>query len=108
MAFLDLVASVDAATLQHLGGEDVVYAPAVGDPVTISGLFDGGYQANQYGFAGAERYDPSVFFVVADLPTDPDTDEPTLTIRGLDYKVRERVRDGLGGIRLNLYLAASP
>jgi hypothetical protein len=82
-----------------------VYQPAVGDPVAVTGLFDSGYQANLYGFDGAERHDPVVFFVIADLPTDPDTDEPTLTVRGLDYKVRERVRDGLGGIRLKLYLA---
>lgn len=107
MGFADLIARVDAAALQHLGGEDIVYQPAVGDPSTVSGIFDPGYVANQYGFAGPEHYDPFCFFVVADLPTNPDTDEPTITVRGTAYKVRERIRDGLGGIRLNLYLAGS-
>lgn len=106
MGFAELVAGIDRATLATLGGEAIVYAPTVGDPVTVTGIFDSGFNPNLYGFAGEERYNPNVFFVVADLPADPDTDEPTITVRGTDYKVRERVRDGLGGIRLNLYEAA--
>lgn len=109
MGFTDLVARVDAAALQHLGGEAIVYAPQVGDPATVTGIFDPGYDASLYRleFAGPERQDPTLFLVLADLPADPDEDEPTITVRGTDYKVRERVRDGLGGIRLTLYLASS-
>jgi hypothetical protein len=43
-----------------------------------------------------------VFLLLADLPTDPDDDEPTVTVNGVDYSVRERKKDGMGGVFLML------
>jgi len=107
MAFADLVASADRAALASLGGEPVVYAPAVGSPVTITGIFESNFPlTTPYGFAGNERQGPTLFLLLADLPSNPDTDDATLTVRGLHYKIRERERDGLGGIHCNLYEVA--
>jgi hypothetical protein len=115
MAFADLVASADRAALASLGGEPVVYAAEFCEPVTITGIFESNFPLlTPYGFAGTERLGPSVFLLLADLPTnpntgvapdksDPDLDDATLTIRGHTYKIRERERDGLGGIHCNLY-----
>ena len=55
---------------------------------------------------GVEETDRSIFHRLEDLPGDPDQDNPTITVDGLQYKVRFRQRDGLGGIRLFLYRVA--
>lgn len=103
MAFSDLVARVDAAASSALGGEAVTYAPAVGAPVPITGIFDANYVlAKGTANAGVEAVGPAVFFRFADLPVDPENDEPTLTIRGVQYRVIERRPDDMGGIVLAL------
>jgi hypothetical protein len=104
MAFADLVATVDRATRDHLGGVDVVYAPAVGDPVTVEGLFDENFVLIDDSEAGVEQTGPAVFLRLDELPTDPAVDDPILTIEGKVYKVRGRRRDSLRGIRLLLHL----
>lgn len=104
MAFADLVASVDHATRDHLGGVDVVYAPAVGEPVIVDGLFDANFVLIDEGHAGAEQRGPAVFLRLDELPADPDDDDPIITIGSTEYRVRERQRDSLGGIRLLLHL----
>jgi hypothetical protein len=43
-----------------------------------------------------------VFFRVEDLPSDLEEDDQTLTIGGVDYRVIERMPDGLGGVMLAL------
>lgn len=103
MAYADLVAAADRAAQTNLGGVSVTYAPAVGAPVVVQGLFDERFvvvpaDAN----LGVEQIAPAVFLRVSDLPADPDVDDPTLTIAGRTYSVRERQRDGMGGIRLLL------
>lgn len=110
MAFADLVATVDHATRDHLGGVAVVYTPTVGSPaphaVTVTGLFDANFVLllAAEGDAGVEQRGPAVFLRTAELPSNPDDDDPIITIDGQDYAVRERQRDGLGGIRLLLHL----
>lgn len=103
MAFADLVESVDRLTQTHLGGEPVVYTPEVGAPATVTGIFDEQYVLVQGTVeAGTEALGPAVFFRLSDLPVDPELDQPTITIRGVDYRVTERQPDGIGGIVLEL------
>lgn len=101
--FAELVEATDRAAQEHLGGEEVIYQPAAGAAVPVTGIFDAAYVlANGNPEAGVETLGPAVFFRLADLPADPDDDEPTLTIRGVDYSVIERRPDDLGGIVLAL------
>lgn len=102
--FAELVAGVDRTCQEQLGGEVVTYAPAeVGPPVPVTGIFDLQYVlAKGTAEAGVEVLGPAVFFRLEDLPVDPEDDEPTLTIRGLDYRVIERRPDDMGGIVLAL------
>jgi hypothetical protein len=105
MAFPDLVATAGRAALQHLGGEAVIYAPGEGDPVTVTGIFDASYTRVESGTGDVESVGPAVWVVLDDLPTDPEEDDPILTIAGKTYTVAERQRDGLGTIRLLLHRA---
>lgn len=105
MAFEDLVAGADRAVQRALGGETMVYTPEAGVPVEVTGVFDQQYLlAKGTPLAGVESRGPAVFLLLDDLPTDPDEDEPTLTIRGDVYRVVERRPDGMGGIVLALRL----
>lgn len=103
MAFADLVTAADRAAQVALGGELVTYAPEVGAPVEVTGIFDEQYVlAKGSAEAGVETLGPAVFLRLEDLPEDPEDDEPTVTIRGVEYRVVERRPDGLGGIVLAL------
>lgn len=103
MSFADLVAQIDRAAQRLLGGELVTYAPQVGAPVQVTGIFDANYVlVKGDAHAGVEATEPAVFFRFSDLPVDPENDEPTITIRGLAYKVIERRPDDMGGIVLVL------
>lgn len=104
MAFADLVTALDRTTRANLGGEPVIYRPETGESVTASGIFDDRYVAIIEGEAGVEQVGPAVFLRLEDLSTDPEVDNPILTIRGVDYRVRERQPDGMGGVRLLLQL----
>lgn len=109
MSFADLVAQTDRAAQEHLGGVTVSYAPAVGDAVEVVGIFDANFVlVRQGGESGVEQVGPVVWLRLADLPVHPDDDDPTLTIGGQDYTVREREPDSMGGIRLLLRLAQEP
>lgn len=43
-----------------------------------------------------------MFLRLSDLPTDPQVDDPQLTIKGIVYRVVERIPDDMGGIVLTL------
>jgi len=104
MAFEDLVARADRAAQVHLGGTPVVYQPASGPAVTVTGLFDEqGVAVDTAGEGDVELLGPSVWLRLEDLPTDPKVDNPRLTIKGKTYKVKARMPDGTGGIRLGLH-----
>lgn len=103
MAFSDLLAAADRIVLSHLGGT-VRYQPQVGVAVDVTGIFDQAYQLATPGSGGpgVESSRPAVFLLLSDLPTDPDQDEPTITVDGVSYTVRERQKDGRGGVVLLL------
>jgi hypothetical protein len=102
-AFDDLVQRADRAVHGHLGGAVVTYQPELGAPVDVTGVFDAQYVlAKGTAEAGVEAAGPAVFLRLDDLPTDPEDDDPILTIAGVDYRVIERRPDGMGGIVLAL------
>lgn len=81
----------------------VIYQPAVGPSVTIHGIFDALYVlAKGDPEVGVEVVAPAVFLILADLPIDPEFDDPTLIISGVVYGVTERRPAGLGSIVLAL------
>lgn len=88
----------------------ILYTPAVGAPVIVNGIFDAFHRlALSDGEAGVETLVPAVFVRLADLPVDPEFDEPTVTISGDAtpsndgvYRVHERLPAGLGAIVLAL------
>jgi hypothetical protein len=103
--FAARVAAMDRRVLTVLGGTPVVYQPAVGVAVPVSGVFDQLYVLAQgTAPAGVGTIGPAVWLLLADLPIDPELDEPTITIDSLAYRVTARERDGMGGIVLGLRL----
>lgn len=122
MSFDELVADLDRAVQGALGGALVTYQPqsrsymgsylgrylgsylgAAASPVEVTGMFDAQYVlVSGSAEAGVETVGPAVFVRLEDLPIDPEDDEPTLTIGGVDYRVIERRPDGMGGILLVL------
>lgn len=107
MAFPALLAVADRAVRQHLGGA-VVYtagAAAGGGVATVDGVFDSVYVRQVAGQPGVVSTGPAVFLRLEDLPSDPETDQPTITVDGRSYSVREPHKDGIGGVLLLLHLA---
>jgi hypothetical protein len=111
VAFDDLILATDRAVQTHLGGVAVCYAPAVGPSVTTTpdgdplvGMFDENYVVATSEFNGVETVAPAIVLLLEDLPSDPNDDEPKLTILGKLYSVRLRSTDGTigGSIRLVL------
>ncbi len=88
----------------------IIYHPASGSPVPVSGIFDARYVLAQGDAeAGVEATAPAVFLRLSALPVDPELDDPTVTIAGDPtpanngtYRVDERRPAGLGAIVLVL------
>jgi hypothetical protein len=103
MTWLANIGRMDRAVQGNLGGVPVVYAPAVGSPVTVLSMHDQHQVTQTDGPAGVERVYDSVFLLLADLPAiNPLNDNPRLTVEGKSYRVRERRLDNAGGITLFL------
>lgn len=103
MGWPDHLERTDKAAREILGG-DVLYAPLVGIPVTVFGIFEAKHSHS--GGPGeidvAAGWGPAVFLTLADLPTDPEVDSPTITVAGVAYTVREARPDGQGGVLILL------
>jgi hypothetical protein len=111
MSFADLIAAADRVAFAAFGDRDangepipMTYQPTTGPAVPVTGIFDENYLlAKGTAEAGVEALGPAVFFRLEDLPIDPEDDEdPTVTIRGVAYRVIEHRPDGVGGIVLPL------
>jgi hypothetical protein len=102
--FEKMVERLDRVAMKMLGGEPMIYTPAIGAAaVIITGIYDSQFAlAKGSANAGVETQGPAVFLRFSDLPTDPEIDDPILTIRGDRYRVIERIPDGIGGIVLAL------
>ena len=102
MAFPALLAAADRAALQILGGP-VAYSAQYQAPVVVTGIFDTAYAKVDLADVGIVSSGPAVFLMLADLPSDPETDvDPTVTVQGVSYRVREPRKDGMGGVVLML------
>jgi len=103
---MTLESTIEAATsaaLLPVLGRDILYAPEGQDASTVTGIFDASYERINQGEAGVSTFGPAVFFLLADLPVDPEDDEPTITIDGYDYSIRETAKDGIGGVLIFLH-----
>lgn len=102
MRFADLLSKADRVVQDRLG-DAVRYAPRVGEPVDVQGVFDDVDVNAAVMGAAVMSSGPQVFLMLADLPTDPEgEDDPTITVKGTDYKVRDVKKDGQGGVLLLL------
>lgn len=102
MAFPEILAAADRAALQHLGGP-FFYKPFGAAAVELRGIFDAAYVRVDVGQAGVSSAGPAIFCRLADLPADPESDEPEVTVEGVTYRLREIQKDGLGGVLLLLH-----
>ena len=106
--FAAFVAQTDLTARALLGGEPVIYTPHTGSPVTVTGIFDRSFVLDKgTADAGVEAVMPAVFLQLADLPIDPEDDDPILTIRGSRFRVTERRDADFGSIVLALRELAS-
>lgn len=103
MGFDAHLAVVDRHALAVLGGP-VTYTPGLGAPASVTGIFDAVYQLADAGPQGVSSAGPAVFLMLADLPTDPQTDTAaTVTVNGGTYKQAEVKKDGKGGVLIRLF-----
>ena len=81
----------------------ITYQPAVGPALQVDAIFGEPYLLEQGDLpAGVEALSPTVFLRLAQLPIDPELDEPTLVIGSTVYRVVERMPAGLGSISLRI------
>jgi hypothetical protein len=102
MGFTDVVGEMRAA-LNDTFGVETLYAPLVGAPITVTGVFKNDYLRADAGEAGAQTTTPIVDYRLDDLPIDPDDDDPRITIAGIVYRVIEVQKDSRRGVRLLLH-----
>ena len=93
---------LDAPLLRSSLRDAVRYAPRVGEPVDVFGLFDAAYVRADVGGVAVQNVGPAVTLRLADLPTDPEEDEPEITVNGTTYCVTEMRPDGVGLVVLML------
>ena len=98
------VLEMDRDVMALLGGITFVYTPDGGGPVPVTGMFDENYLfvEGDPAHGGVETLAPAVFVRRGDLPTDPELDDPVLTIRGVNYSVVECKPDSVGGMVFRL------
>lgn len=83
----------------------ITYQPASGLAVTVNAVFSDPYvllPGAGAPEAGTEALTPTVFLRLADLPIDPEFDDPIIVAKGVSYRVTERRPAGLGAIVLAL------
>lgn len=111
MSFADLIAAADRAAIAAFGDSEdgepvpVEYTPNGGDAVPVTGIFDEQYLLVEGSSdAGVSVTAPALFVRLEDLPEDPrdESSDPTVAIRGVEYRVTECKPDGIGGIVLVL------
>jgi len=104
MSFSDQIAAVGRALLGPLGGT-ATYTPSGGSPVTVSGIFDSLYLEIDAGQAGVSSSGPAIFFLLEDLPEDPESaeDGAVVAVDGVRYMITRIKKDGIGGVVLHLH-----
>jgi hypothetical protein len=102
---LALLAQVNAAVLASpLAEDEVTYTSGAGAVATPRGIFDALYVKADAGGVGVSSAGPAVFLRLADLSSDPETDQDArVTIREQDYSIHEVQPDGQGAAVLLLH-----
>lgn len=97
--------NMDPQVLSHLdSGEVVVYRPGVGSEVTISTIQDNGFEFIPAGEPGTFGTSPAVFCLLADLNSNPVTDEQArVIVDGVEHSIHQPQVDGKGGVLLLLH-----
>jgi hypothetical protein len=98
---------VDAALVEiiaHLGSDTTYQTGDVPSATAaVRGVFDEPYVLVDTGTPGVASSDPTVFYRLADLPTDPEVDTGArITRGGVVYRAKTVQKDGRGGVRLLL------
>ncbi len=111
MTFPSLLAAADRTAIPLLGGP-VRYETSAGEVISLNGIFEATYARADADQIGVVSTGPALFVLLADLvnaagqPINPDLDpDPTITIDGTAYSVREVHRDGIGGVIFFLHEA---
>lgn len=104
MDFPSLLAAADRAALARLGGV-IRYVASTGDENEVQGVFDNA--AANATVLGQEVVSagPRVFFLLDDLPSDPETEPkgfPKFVIDAVTYVARDVRKDGKGGVLVEL------
>lgn len=102
MTWPGLVAQMDRALLTAVGSA-TSYKGATSPAITVTGIFDAAYVRVEVGEAGVSSAGPAVFYRLSDLPVDPESDDPDITIDGVTYGVIAVKKDGQGGVHLQLH-----
>ena len=97
--------NMDPQVLSHLdSGEVVVYRPGVGSDVTISTIQDNGFEFIPAGEPGTIGTSPAIFCLLADLNSDPVTDEAArVLVDGVEFSIPQPQADGKGGVLMMLH-----
>ena len=90
---------IDAA--KSTFGQEVIYTPSDGDPVTITGIFNDIFEVVEQGTAQIMSSKPSLGIKKSDLEVEPRMDD-NVQIGAKTYKVSEIQRDGESSINLFL------
>ncbi len=97
--------ATSAVLLQVLGtfGQTVVYTPASGTPVTITGVFDKEATAIDLGggMPAVSSVSPVLLIKLSDLVAKPAKGD-RVTVAGTNYRMIDSEEDGQGGSKLRL------
>jgi hypothetical protein len=97
----------DRAVQKFLGRDDIEYRPEVGDPITgLRGLFDANHEIQDPITSEVEQVGPVLWIRLEDIaPHEPHTtDNPTIVIDAVEYRVRTRKPDSPVGGSVRLLL----
>ncbi len=107
MDFTDLMATVDQTIQGSALAGPITYTPGVGVAVSVRGIFTAPYTPVDIGEGrGVASVQPTLFLVVADIPSDPTTDSAArVTVAGDVYRwdTGHTEPDGMGGIVLFMH-----
>lgn len=109
-AFRDMLTATDGHCIELLSGPDVVrYHAGDGVAVSVSGIFDDGFQDVSLGLPGVQSSGPQFFCRVDSLSSDPRCDAGAwLEVNGVHYVIREYRPDGQGSALMMLHSEVCP
>lgn len=92
MSWESLLSTADQAVKSGFS-RATTYTPEGGDPVEVRGIYDAAYVSATPGTPNVSTSAPAVFYLLADLPSDPEHDDPTIVVGTESFKVIEVKKD---------------